>query len=200
MLVHNKKEKGFALLMALVVVSVVISISLSVLDLTIKQLRLSTNSKDSEVAFSAANAGLECARYWREFSASQIESGATISPAPTCFGASPNTAVSIQNHTASSLLVGGGTAYQYRMNFTWSPAAGSSRCSRINILVINSNNTSMSRLGGMTTFMDGFPGSSNTKECEIGGRCTVISVQGFNRACNAVNNAGTVQREVLLEL
>ena len=51
--------------MSLIVVSVVISIGLVVLDLTLKQLRLSTNSKDSETAFHAANAAMECARYWR---------------------------------------------------------------------------------------------------------------------------------------
>ena len=51
--------------MSLIVVSVVISIGLVVLDLTLKQLRLSTNSKDSETAFHATNAAMECARYWR---------------------------------------------------------------------------------------------------------------------------------------
>jgi Tfp pilus assembly protein PilX len=196
MLSHNKHNQGFALLMALVVVSVVISISLSVLDLTIKQLRLSTNSKDSEVAFSAANAGLECARYWREVNDTEIEAGQNINP--TCFGISAGT---VSRTNLSSFLSSGGTAYQYEMNFTWNPIAGSNRCSRINILVVNSTNSSATIFNGISTFLPGYPGgASATKSCEAGGRCTTISVQGFNRSCATVGSEGTVQREVLLEL
>ena len=55
---HYKEnsQSGFALLMTLVVVSVIISIGVSVLDLSVKQVRLSTNAKESEAAFHAANA------------------------------------------------------------------------------------------------------------------------------------------------
>lgn len=198
MLNHNNQNQGFALLMALIVVSVVISISLSVLDLTIKQLRLSTNSIDSETAFSAANAGLECARYWRELNNTEIETGLTINP--TCFGASPGV-VGAVNRT--SLLTGGGTAYQYTLDFTWSALNPSdlNRCSRINILVISSNNINASELTDISAIMPGYPGgSAATKSCEAGGRCTVISSQGFNRSCANRVSEGTVQREVLLEL
>jgi len=53
-------EKGFALLMTLLIISVVLSVALTTLSLSIKQTRLATDTRDAEVAFHAANAGLEC--------------------------------------------------------------------------------------------------------------------------------------------
>lgn len=82
---QNKRETGFALLMTLIVVSVVVSIGLTVLDLSIKQVRLSTNAKESEIAFHAANAGMECARYWRRAASTTVERGGAITP--NCFSA-----------------------------------------------------------------------------------------------------------------
>ncbi len=123
MIHHNSKKQGFALLMALIVVSVVISIGLSVLDLTLKQVRLSTNSKDSEIVFHAANAGLECARYWLNKRYFDIEngvpigSGSPVIPPPTCFGRNTNDPVDIDSYSLAF-----GDAYRYQMDFTWGPA------------------------------------------------------------------------------
>ena len=83
----NQKESGFALLITLIVVGVVLSVGLSILDLSIRQVRLSTNAKESELAFHAANAGMECARYWRRASSSEMETGQAIEP--VCFGETP---------------------------------------------------------------------------------------------------------------
>ncbi|MFW6210467.1 MAG: hypothetical protein ACOC4E_03185, partial [Patescibacteria group bacterium] len=54
---------GFALLITLLVVGVVLAVGAVLLDLTIKQVQLSSTAKDSEIAFHAANAGMECARF-----------------------------------------------------------------------------------------------------------------------------------------
>lgn len=184
----NSKQQGFALLMALIVVSVVISIGLSVLDLTLKQVRLSTNSKDSEIVFHAANAGLECARYWLNKNYAEIEAGQNISP--TCFGVSPN---SITKTSPSAV---GGLAYKYQMDFTWGTA--SDRCSKITILTLVSNSTNDTVVNNMQSVIPGYPDS--TKTCGPSGRCSVISIQGFNRACSMLSSPGTLQREVLLQL
>ncbi len=190
MIHHNSKKQGFALLMALIVVSVVISIGLSVLDLTLKQVRLSTNSKDSEIVFHAANAGLECARYWLNKEYDDIENGRDISP--NCFGVSPN---SITKTSPTAL---GGSAYKYKMDFTWGLA--SDRCSEITILTLVSNTTNDTVVNNMQTVIPGYPGPGTTKTCGPSGRCSVISIQGFNRACSALDTPGTLQREVLLQL
>ncbi len=191
----NKNKSGFALLMSLIVVSVVISIGLSVLDLTLKQLRLSTNSKDSETAFHAANAGLECARYWREVDLATMELGQAVSP--NCFNAS---AVNVSPSAVT--VVSAGDAYLYDMDFTWG-VTGAIRCSQISTLVMVSDTTATTTIDNtvnpMDTLIPGYP-YGTTKECEPGGRCSVISVRGYSRDCANISLPGTVEREVLLEL
>ncbi len=189
-----KQESGFALLVTIIVVGVVVAIGISILDLSIKQVRLTTTSRDSELAFHAANAGLECARFNRLSSASAMEVGAAV--APTCFsGASPAT-LDVNNR---STLVDGvdGQSFLYRWDFTWGEVT-TRRCSRMSILVASTTPTG----SGVTTpnMQTNFPGFEGaTHFCEPSARCTVISVQGFNRPCGSVGLEGTVQREVLLQ-
>lgn len=187
----NQKQNGFALLMALVVVSVVVSIGLSVLDLSLKQLRLSTNSKDSETAFHATNAGLECARYWRTIESVEMEVGNPISP--SCFGVT----IGAVNSSAVSVATVG-AAYIYNMQTTWGQT-GVQRCSDMRTLVIVSDPTATTTVTNMQTIIPGYP-YGVAKDCEPGARCTVISVRGYSRECGSITVSGTVQREVLLEL
>ncbi|OGG72597.1 hypothetical protein A3A38_02905 [Candidatus Kaiserbacteria bacterium RIFCSPLOWO2_01_FULL_53_17] len=55
---------GYALTLAIVVSSVVLSIGLSLLNIVQKELILSATGRDSQFAFYAADAGLECVLYW----------------------------------------------------------------------------------------------------------------------------------------
>lgn len=187
-----QRQSGFALLMTLIVVSVVITVGISILDLSLKQLKLSTNAKESEVSFHAANAGMECARYWRREKAQEMETGQTIDPA--CFG--ENT-YSYDDQQITSGVIGDGEVFQYQYDFTW--GGSDLRCTQINTLVASS-----SALGtGVTTtnvanLVPGYP-DGNDKYCEPGARCSIISVKGYNRPCDTVNGYGTVQREVLLQ-
>ena len=65
----NKKQlqenKGFALLLSLIISSIALSIGLSMLHITLKQLTLGTTTRGSEVAFQVARAGMECLRQAR---------------------------------------------------------------------------------------------------------------------------------------
>jgi Tfp pilus assembly protein PilX len=186
-------EQGFALLMTLIVVTVVISIGLSVLDLSIKQVRLSTNARDSEVAFQAANAGMECARYTRRILSSSMENGTAISP--SCF---PGGSLSSNAVTEIvSNVTGDGDVYKYDYSLTWGGTA--TRCSQVTTLVASSSVSGAGLvIGGMTNLVPGYP-SGASKTCAAGERCTVISVRGYNKPCNSVSAYGTVQREVLLQ-
>lgn len=190
------KQKGFALLMSLIVVSVVISVGLTILELTLKQVRLSTNSKESEMAFHAANAGLECAQFWQADDANsatpEMETGGIISP--ECFGFSVGGISGTDASTIVGVSVSNATAYQYVFQVPWG-----TRCSKINIIAINSVLSATGTVSGMETLIPGYA-YGNTKECESGARCSVMSVQGYSRACSEIGSSGTVQREVLLEL
>jgi hypothetical protein len=189
-------QDGFALLMTILVVGVIISISLSVLDLSIKQIRLSTNAKDSEVAFHAAYGGVECARYWRKTSALAMETGGAISP--QCFEVATDGSVEIESITAG--VSGDGLVFLYQYRFTWG-VAPNQKCSQITTLVASSTALGAGlTIPNVNTLVPGYrPGD---KQCAAGERCTILSSRGYNRPCSTAvgsGSFGTVQREVLVE-
>ena len=59
-----KNKKGFALLMAIILTSTLLLITYALTSITLKGLTLSYAGKDSELAFYAADTGIECAQYW----------------------------------------------------------------------------------------------------------------------------------------
>ena len=65
MKIQNKKQnnKGFALLFSVLVSSLLLTIGLSILNVSLKELAISTASRQSVFAFYAADSGLEYALY-----------------------------------------------------------------------------------------------------------------------------------------
>ena len=61
---NNKLKHGFTLLLSILVVSVVLSVGLGIFDIMTKELKLSGIGRESQVAFYAADAGVECFFYW----------------------------------------------------------------------------------------------------------------------------------------
>jgi Tfp pilus assembly protein PilX len=184
-----ENKTGFALLMTLIVVSVLISIGLTVLDLSIKQVRLSTNARESEIAFHAANAGMECARYWRRAASTTMEVGGAITPA--CFSGTLTT-----NSRSTVSSDANGDVFRYSYAITW---ASGNHCSQVTALVASTTPAGAGlTISNMQTLVTGYP-DGNTKTCGAGERCTVLSVRGFNRPCTGVTGYGVVQREVLLQ-
>jgi type II secretory pathway pseudopilin PulG len=207
---NKQSQSGFALLVSLIVVSVVVSIGLALLDVTIKQLRLSSNSTDSEIAFHAANAGIECSQYWRRKLADTIEGdqfalptavppGGSIAGSLNCFGVNDDNS---EYATISVPISGAGDAVLYQYEFSW---AGGNRCSEVDMLVVTTDvfgtidaqidYSDISAIG----VLPGYP-TGQDLNCQIGSFCTVISSKGYNKSCAQKNSFGTVQREVLLEL
>lgn len=208
---HDTKESGFALLITLIVVGAVLSVGLSMLDLSIKQVKLSTNAKDSEIAFHAANAGMECAQKVRNSSASLMESGNAITP--SCFNGSldSNTVedmvltvppgVTITNISGGAL---GATdaVNRYDYKFNWDNP-NPDRCTEIYTLVVKAdiaeNGIKITGMPNVPGF-SGFPADVTDLVCTAGSTCTVMSVKGYNQSCGNISARGTVEREVLLQL
>lgn len=183
--------KGFALLITLIVVGVVLSVGLTILDLSIKQIQLSFISSESEKAFHAANAGAECARYWRGVASSSMVIGQTISP--TCFEVVPDTNTVNEITTG---VTGDGEVYQYEYEFTWGVEP---RCTQINTLIASSTALGTGvTTSNMTTLIPGYSGNDDYY-CDSGSQCTTISVRGYNQSCGTIGGYGIVQREVLLQ-
>ncbi len=196
MIHRNSSVHGFALLMTLLVVAAVVSITLAVIELTIKQLNLTVTARDSEIAFHAANAGLECARYVRRVASSSFEVVGT--PLDTidfeCFNRSQELDLTSYPGLATN---GNGEIRRYAGEVTWGT---NDRCSVVDMLVmiVPDTETSDLEITNLDTLYQGFP-SGDTKACNPGARCTVAQVTGYNRGCSDTSLAGTVRREILLE-
>ena len=205
---NKKKQSGFALLVSLIVVGAVLSIGLAIIDLSIKQVRLAATTKDSEIAFHAANAGMECARYWRRQANASMETGTPTSQPLECFSATaadvPGSSNSVVNGSGevsagpAVTTAGSGSAYVYEYEFTWGTPGVDQRCTSITTVVAVSDLTTAMTVSNMRSLIPGY--TSNSLTCAVASQCTAIAVQGYNRSCAQKNGFGTIQREVLLEL
>lgn len=59
----NKKEKGFVILFAVTISSILLAISLGVASIAFKEIRFGTSAKDANDAFFSADTGYECALF-----------------------------------------------------------------------------------------------------------------------------------------
>lgn len=62
-MIVNSKQKGFTLLLSVLISGIVLSIGLAIFNLTFKELKLSSAGRESQFAFYAADSGIECALY-----------------------------------------------------------------------------------------------------------------------------------------
>lgn len=195
--INTQAQAGFALLMTVLILGVVISITLSIISLSIKQTRLAADTTDSEIAFHAANAGLECVRHWRRNQSDEYEAGDSV--AIDCLGdtgVSPNITNSYDSSHAD--VKGAGDIHQYQYRITWG-TGDYERCSEMTFLVFASDITGANPLvlNSMSDYIPGYPNASRT--CELGGFCTVFSARGYSNACDETDQIGTIQRDLLLE-
>ncbi len=173
------EQSGFALLLTIVVVSVVLAIGLSLLDITVKQLSLSSTARDSEVAFHAANAGIECALAARQ----SVDVLAGI-PTNLTFNCVEKTA---QGNDSQS-----GVLHHYvPAPFTWNNGV-QDLCTAVDVYIIDAK-------AGAQTYDFSSDGLAQ-KTCPTGDVCTVVFSRGYNRACNNLTGLRTVQRELTIEL
>lgn len=194
---------GFALLITLIVVTVVVSVTLAIVELSLKQLELSVDSVDSELAFQAANAGLECARFTRKTYSDEFETGNDVTF--DCFN---NSNGAIPQATSNGFIDNSkGEVYRYEDLITWgSPTTvpPSERCSEMRVIsmVVPATSTGPLIIGGLgvdslKTKLPGYP--LDTATCDVGGFCTIASVTGYSSNCADKNLPSTRRREILLE-
>lgn len=188
---HNTSS-GFALLMTLLVVSVVVSITLAVIELSIKQLNLSVSAKDSEIAFHAANAGMECIRYALRTEETDFAGSGNVTA--SCF----NRNITIEREPLSPLEVSGGPANRvarYSAEITWPTG---DRCSQMDIVRadVPVSDDEWVRVNYLSRV---FSGRAGSKSCTPGSTCVIAEVVGYNKRCADITDPGTVRREILLE-
>ena len=200
MIIPKQPQSGFALLLTLVVISVVLAIGLSLLNITVKQFTLSATARDSELAFHAANTGIECALAAAE-SVDIFTGGA---PAAIDFDCAGVNAAAVDDHDPDT------NVYQYSASagaytgsgtgFTWSvgsPTGGTDEvCTEVDLFFLDSN-----AAGGSDVTYDfraaGF--GIDAPACENGNVCTYIFARGYNRPCDGLGGLRVVQREITLD-
>lgn len=77
----QKKRKGFAMLFTVLVITLILSIAISISNLTFKQTILSSLAKDSQISFYEADTAVECGLYY-DTSANLFPLGTDTSSAP----------------------------------------------------------------------------------------------------------------------
>jgi hypothetical protein len=63
-ILKSRKQRGIALYMAVTVTGVLVLVSFAILNVTIRQLSITSAARDSQAAFFAADSGIECALFW----------------------------------------------------------------------------------------------------------------------------------------
>ncbi len=88
--IQQKKQKGFTLLVAVITVSIILAIGMSLLSVTLKGFLFSATSRESEIAFYASDAATECAMHYDMV----LNAFAAASPTITCMGQTVNSVTS----------------------------------------------------------------------------------------------------------
>ena len=173
---YTSGNAGFTVLVATIVAAIVLAIGLVILDITFKQVRLSGIARESEIAFQAASATLECVRFQdlRNSTFDLQESGGIVSA--TCFGTSAS-----NSNSNGSDPVGSGD----EQIFSWTWGSGE-LCSRASVYKFHNENNpvDMESVG------------IYWRDCSVGATCTVIKARGYNKSCANVGDEGTVEREL----
>lgn len=128
-------QRGFTLLIAVILASVALSIGLSLLDIVYRQLILASSMKQSQTSFYAADSALECALYGdQKIGIFAYTSSPPGSVSVTCVG--PTEPIPV------TLIVSQPDAQTLRFNSDWFPIGGAG-CGRLTVTKTNVGTTDL---------------------------------------------------------
>lgn len=184
---YHIQQKGFTVLIAILVAAIVLAIGLSILGVVLKQLSLAGIARESEMAFHASNAGVECARY---YDISETGGDTFDVPGDGTFRNGP-VSITCMGITSQNSLDDGKvqSRREQRYEFSWG-SVGEERCTKIKLWKFYkiSGPETPAIVDGVHVFGVG--------GCPQGVECTVIKSQGYNAACNALSGDTIVEREL----
>jgi len=178
---QNKNQRGFTILIAVIISSIVLSIGLAILSLVFKQLQISGIAHESETAFHAAYAGAECAEYndrssgGNEFDVPGNGSRQSSTVNITCMGVSSSN---------SNGRVRSGD--EQRFEFTWN---GGESCTIMSFYKFYSTSSTVSVV---------VDGTQLRSDCPVGAECSVVKSRGYNASCSALTGERVVEREITI--
>lgn len=195
------QQDGIALLITLLLMGVLLGISTALLTVTLKQYQLSGIAFQSEIAFQAANAAMECAHYHHQPGAGN---GIFYETAVTTKVRLAANSFYCFNFPTSADLVGGAVGSKYdgsgaesneqRFQFSW----GSSPevCSEFSVYIFHEPQVG-SIDSPIPVTVDGV--TQLRSQCPEGGTCSVIKARGYNVPCGEIYGGGrVVEREFIV--
>lgn len=170
----DQNQRGFTLFIALIVTSILLTVGFSIGNIILRQLRLSTSGRESQVAFYAADSASECALYWdrKDTSGAAVFDLAfgTSSPTPnfiTC-GTGPDGmgSTSLQRIYPGS---GDNATTTFYIDYREIPGAGTSynACAKVSVIKVGPKTTIDAR-GYNAPFVAGICDLSNSRTVERG--------------------------------
>ncbi len=182
----KKNQEGITLLITLLLMGVLLGVSSSLLNITLKQFQLSGIAFASEVAFQAANAGMECALYYDfpktgsgPFKVPSNGSQQTTEASIACMGLS-----------AVSSGIEARSGEEQNFQFTWGES-GFQVCSDISVYKFSDATTPVPVVVNGVDMRGGVPCPADAES-----DCTVIQSRGYNVACNDIDSGSrVVERE-----
>jgi len=168
------QQKGFMLLLSILVSSLALAIGATVLHITLKQLQLAGISKSSEISIHAADAGIECLRYWDISDDTKFNINENVTNT-SCFGKTAS------EESGASSPIGSGDEQRYK--WEWTSGTG------LNAQTVCTNASIYKIAGEDKKMLD------TNKVCKAGYTCTVIKSRGYNKKCSSLSETGTVERE-----
>ncbi|MFZ2253272.1 MAG: hypothetical protein WAW13_03830 [Minisyncoccia bacterium] len=184
---HN--QDGVTLLITLLLMGVLMGVSASLLSVTLKQYQLSSISLASEIAFEAANAGVECVLY-NDFpktgaSPFDVNGNGTTVPEETNISCMNGVVSSDIEPSNNNTVVSG---EEQRFQFDWGTSPNQA-CTNVSIYKFYSTT------GAVDILINGVD-MRPSSDCPMGGVCTVIQSRGYNVSCGEITSgAKVVERE-----
>jgi hypothetical protein len=174
----NTSERGIALLITLLIMTVLLGVSASLLNITIKQFQFASIGLASEMAFQAANAGMECMLYH------DYEGYPPTPSNPGKFDiGQPNTSISCMTVTDSPTVTPLPDGVRRDYQFSW---GNPEVCTDVSIFKFSNDTNPVDMSGALR----------RSGTCAAGVSCTVIQARGYNVACASITNPRTIEREL----
>ncbi len=172
-------QEGITLLVTLLLMGVLLGVSTSLLNVTLKQFQLSGFSFASEMAFQAANAGMECALYHDFINAMFVVPGD---------GSEQSIVQSISCMGSGLVINSNGTAHsgeEQKFQFSWGTPEV---CTEVSVYKFFSSGAPVAVTVNGT--------SMRSSSCPAGSVCTVVQSRGYNVACSVIGTgSNVVERE-----
>lgn len=183
-------QDGITLLVTLLLMGVLLGVSASLLNLTLKQFQLSGIAYTSETAFQAASAGIECALYhdFPKTGVSPFEVPGSEVANITCMNGI--TSADLDGNTTKS------SGEEQRFQFSWG-ATSNPVCTELSVYKFYSLTDSVDMtINGINMNINRDADLNTVEFCPQGSECTIIQSRGYNVACADITTSSrVVERE-----